>query len=238
MYTDFLSMIVPEHVHHLRGAGFTYDPIAGQWYQRRTAVPAETVQIFLVKVGKSLGKREPGTWATDILDTAYIEPELTFEAFRKARMVRNRNRRLAGKNIFAAWCDFCGLSAPEGEGELESYIARKSLRARRLYDAICATGFGQCSPRARVMGAVMRSVFFGWALRDRSAERVEAEIMEHLQAVGPEDVSVPEPDIREKSGREKYDDFLRNLLGDWKPSGPAYITSNPFLNPEPEEEDP
>lgn len=222
-------MIIPEHILHLRGAGFSYDPIADQWYQGKKAVDREDVQIFLVKCGKSLGKREPGSWAMNILDSAFCEPELTMDAFRKARMVRNRNRRLSGKQVFAAWCDFIGLGV--SEEDMDTYISRKSLRARRLYDSICGTGFGHFSPRARVMGRLLRSVFLGWELRDAATEKVEAEIMEHLESVGPEDVSVPEPEVREKSGREKYNDFLRNLLGDdWRPSGSAGIVSNPYLN--------
>ena len=122
----------------------------------------------------------------------------------KARMVRNRNRRIAGKFLFQNWARAVGITIPDGDGELEMYMRRHSLIVRRFYYEVAA-GYECCKKRARVAGEVLRSVFIGWELRDDDMEKVNRKSPKPIPQSSP-------PPYRVKDGLQRYNEFMAKLF--------------------------
>jgi len=137
------------------------------------------VLVHLIRYAKSQGVTDAGEWAGAALAEAKTTPELTTAGFVKAHMVRNRNRRIAGKYLFQNWARAVGI---EIVGRLEDFMARNSLLVARFYNEIAA-GYECCKKQARIAGRVMRSVFFGWELRDEDAD--EADRLDRRRAPKP-----------------------------------------------------
>ena len=120
----------------------------------------------------------------------------------KARMIRNRNRRIAGKFLFQNWARAVGIEIPTETGELEMYMRRHSLVVRRFYDEVAA-GYDCCKKRARIAGEVLRSVFIGWELRDEDMEKVDR------KPPKPTPQSPPPPVM---DGLRRYNEFMRKFV--------------------------
>ena len=170
---------------------------------RRKQVPEEEVLIHLIRYAKSQNIRSAGDWAESALESAKSEPEITTTAFMK-RMVRNRNRRIAGKFLFQNWARAVGIEIPDAPGELEMYMRRHSLIVRRFYDEI-AVGYECCKKRARIAGKVLRSVFIGWELRDEDIEKVNRKPPKPIPKSSP-------PPPRVKDGLQRYNEFMAKLF--------------------------
>ncbi len=160
------------------------------------------VLIHLIQYAKSQNIHNAGEWAESALESAKSDPEITTSAFMKARMIRNRNRRIAGKFLFQNWARAVGIEIPEGARELEMYMRRHSLVVRRFYDEVAA-GYECCKKRARIAGEVLRSVFIGWELRDE--EKVNRKPPKPI----PKSSSPPH---RVKDGLQRYNEFMSKLF--------------------------
>ena len=118
----------------------------------------------------------------------------------KTRMVRNRNRRIAGKFLFQNWARAVGI---EITGKLEDFMARHSLLVSRFYNEIAA-GYECCKKQARIAGRVMRSVFIGWELRDEDADV--------LYTTEPQKTT-QNPDTKgNNEGLRRYREFMAKLF--------------------------
>lgn len=191
----------------LKEAKYSFDPARNAWYCGRKPVSEEDVLIYLIRYAKAEGIKDAGDWAETALESAKSDPEITTSTFMKSHMVRNRNRRIAGKFLFLNWARAVGITIPDGEGELEMYMARHSLIVRRFYDEIAA-GYECCKKQARIAGKVLRSVFFGWELRDEDTEAVDRDLLNRP----PE--QEPEPELRAQAdGAQKYNEFMQSLFG-------------------------
>ena len=188
----------------LKEARYSFDSSRNTWICGRKPVPEEYVLIYLIRYAKSQGNRNAGEWAESALESAKSDPEITTGTFMKARMVRNRNRRIAGKYLFLNWARAVGIEIPDGEGELEMYMRRHSLIVRRFYDEIAA-GYECCKKRARIAGEVLRSVFIGWELRDENMERVNRKPPKPIPESSP-------PLPRVKDGLQRYNEFMSKLF--------------------------
>ena len=197
-----MSTIQP--VKALKEARYSFDPARNAWYCSRKPVPEEEVLIHLIHYAKSQNIRNAGDWAESALESAKSDPEITTHAFVKARMIRNRNRRIAGKYLFQNWARAIGIEIPDGPGELEMYMRRHSLIVRRFYDEI-ASGYNCCKKRARIAGQVLRSVFFGWELRDEDMEMVNRKPPKPIPQSSP-----PPPPLSD--GLRRYIEFMTKLL--------------------------
>lgn len=153
-------------VKNLKEAKYSFDTSRNAWLCGRKPVTEEAVLIFLIQYAKSQNIRNAGEWAESALESAKSDPEITTSAFMKTRMVRNRNRRIAGKFLFQNWARAVGI---EITGKLEDFMARHSLLVSRFYNEIAA-GYECCKKQARIAGRVMRSVFIGWELREEDAD--------------------------------------------------------------------
>ena len=186
----------------LKEAKYSFDHVRNAWFCGRKPVTEEAVLIYLIQYAKSQNIRNAGEWAESALESAKSDPEITTGAFMRARMVRNRNRRIAGKFLFQNWARAVGIEIPTETGELEMYMRRHSLIVRRFYDEIAA-GYECCKKRARIAGRVMRSVFIGWELRDEDTEKVTR------RPPKPAPTSPPPP---VKDGLRRYQEFMRKLF--------------------------
>ena len=185
----------------LKEAKYSFDSVRNTWFCGRKIVPVEDVLIYLIRYAKSQNIRNAGEWAESALESAKSDPEITTGAFMKARMIRNRNRRIAGKFLFLNWARGVGIAIPEGTGELEMYMRRHSLVVRRFYDEVAA-GYNCCKKRARIAGQVLRSVFIGWELRDEDTEMVNRK--------PPKPVPPPPPPVN--TGLRRYNEFMAKLF--------------------------
>ena len=118
-------------------------------------------------------------------------------------MVRNRNRRIAGKFLFQNWARAVGI---EITGKLEDFMARHSLLVNRFYNEIAA-GYECCKKQARIAGKVLRSVFIGWELRDEDADVYTTE---------PQTAPQNHDTKGNNEGLRRYREFMRQLFA----SGP------------------
>ena len=153
-------------VKNLKEAKYSSDHVRNAWFCGRKPVSEEAVLIYLIQYAKSQNIRNAGEWAESALESAKSDPEITTGAFMKTRMIRNRNRRIAGKFLFQNWARAVGI---EITGKLEDFMARHSLLVNRFYNEIAA-GYECCKKQARIAGRVLRSVFIGWELRDEDAD--------------------------------------------------------------------
>ena len=188
----------------LKEGNYSFDIRWNTWYKGRKSVSEEDVLIHLIHYAKSQNIRNAGEWAETALESAKSDPEITTGAFIKARMVRNRNRRIAGKYLFQNWACAVGIAIPDGPGELESFMRRHSLIVRRFYDEIAA-GYNCCKKRARIAGQVLRSVFIGWELRDEDTEMVNRKPPKPI----PQSSPPPQP---VSDGLRRYIEFMTKLL--------------------------
>ena len=196
-----MSTIQP--VKTLKEAKYSFDSVNNSWIWGKKPISEEDVLIHLIRYAKSQNIRNAGEWAESALESAKSDPEMTTSAFMKARMVRNRNRRIAGKYLFQNWARAVGIEIPDGTGELEMYMRRHSLVVRRFYDEITA-GYNYCKKRARIAGEVLRSVFIGWELKDEDMEKV------NRKPPKPIPQSSPPPPVEE--GLQRYNDFMAKLF--------------------------
>ena len=194
----------PEPTRALREARYSFDSIRSTWFKGKKPIQEEEVLIHLIKYAKSENIKDAGDWAEMELESAKSDPEITTTAFVKSRMVRNRNRRIAGKYLFQNWARAVGIEIPDGTGELEMYMRRHSLIVRRFYDEVAA-GYECCKKRARIAGQVLRSVFIGWELRDEDVERVNREPPKSIPKSSP---SLPTI----KDGLQRYNEFMSKLF--------------------------
>ena len=185
----------------LKEAKYSFDHVRNAWFCGRKPVTEEAVLIFLIQYAKSQNIRNAGEWAESALESAKSDPEITTGAFMKTRMVRNRNRRIAGKFLFQNWARAVGI---EITGKLEDFMARHSLLVSRFYNEIAA-GYECCKKQARIAGRVMRSVFIGWELRDEDIERVNRKPPKPIPESSP-------PLHRVKDGLQRYNEFMSKLF--------------------------
>ena len=197
-----MSTIQP--VKPLKEGNYSFDIRRNTWFKGRKSVSEEDVLIYLIRYAKSQNIRNAGEWAENALESAKSDPEITTSVFMKARMVRNRNRRIAGKYLFLNWTRAVGIEIPDGIGELEMYMRRHSLIVRRFYDEIAA-GYECCKKRARIAGEVLRSVFIGWELRDEDIEKVNRKPPKPIPKSSP-------PPHRAKDGLQRYNEFMSKLF--------------------------
>jgi len=160
----------------LRNANYSFDPVRNAWNCGKNPVDEEEVLVHLIRYAKSKGVTDAGEWAGAALNEAKTTPELTTAGFVKAHMVRNRNRRIAGKHLFQNWARAVGI---EITGKLEDFMARNSLLVNRFYNEIAA-GYECCKKQARIAGRVMRSVFIGWELRDEDADEADRQVRRRI----------------------------------------------------------
>jgi len=160
------------------------------------------VLVYLIRYARAGNITDAGEWAESALIKAKSAPELTTRAFVKERMVRNRNRRIAGKHLFANWTRAVGI---EITGKLEDFMARNSLLVNRFYNEIAA-GYECCKKQARIAGRVMRSVFIGWELRDEDAD--EADRQDRRRAPKP----VNPVTQAEGEGLRRHREFMSKLF--------------------------
>ena len=178
----------------LQNAKYSFDASRNAWYCGKKPVPEEEVLVHLIRYAKSEGITDAGEWAGPALSEAKATPELTTPGFVKACMVRNRNRRIAGKYLFQNWARAVGI---EITGKLEDFLAKNSLLVNRFYNEIAA-GYECCKKQGRVM----RSVFSGWELRDEDADAVDRAQRRHH----PKPVPPPPPVM--KDGLQRYNEFM------------------------------
>lgn len=186
-------------VRTLKEAKYSFNTARNAWFCGKKPVDEEEVLIYLIKYAKSQNIQNAGEYASSALEKAKAAPELTTGAFMKTRMVRNRNRRIAGKYLFQNWTRAVGI---EITGKLEDFMARNSLLVNRFYNEIAA-GYECCKKQARITGRVMRSVFIGWELRDEDAD------------VYTTDQQTPPQNYETKSNTEglrRYELFMRQLF--------------------------
>ena len=195
----------PEPTKTLREAKYSFDSRRNVWFKGRKSVSEEEVLIHLIHYAKSQNLRNAGEWAESALESAKSDPEITTGAFMKSRMVRNRNRRIAGKYLFLNWTRAIGIEIPDGEGELEMYMRRHSLVVRRFYDEVAA-GYDCCKKRARIAGKVLRSVFIGWELREEDMEAADRA----QRRRPPKPMPPPPPPIN--AGLQRYNEFMSKLF--------------------------
>ena len=183
----------------LKEAKYSFDHVKNVWYCGKKPATEEDVLIFLIQFAKARNIPNAGEYASTALTEAKTDPEITTRAFMRARMVRNRNRRIAGKYLFQNWTRAVGI---EITGKLEDFMARNSLLVNRFYNEIAA-GYECCKKQARIAGRVMRSVFIGWELRNED-----------------EDVYTPQTTTRPQNphteayneGLRRYREFMRQLF--------------------------
>ena len=192
-----MSQIKP--VKTLKEAKYSFDTARNAWFCGRKPVSEEAVLIFLIQYAKSQNIRNAGEWAESALESAKSDPEITTSAFMKARMIRNRNRRIAGKYLFQNWARAVGI---EITGKLEDFMARHSLLVNRFYNEIAA-GYECCKKQARIAGRVMRSVFIGWELRDEDA---------NVYTTDPQTAPQNHDTKGNTEGLRRYEQFMRQLF--------------------------
>ena len=192
-----MSQIKP--VKTLKEAKYSFDTARNAWFCGRKPVTEEAVLIYLIQYAKSQNIRNAGEWAESALESAKSDPEITTGAFMKTRMVRNRNRRIAGKYLFQNWARAVGIKIT---GKLEDFMARHSLLVNRFYNEIAA-GYECCKKQARIAGRVMRSVFIGWELRDEDADVYTTE---------PQTAPQNHDTKGNNEGLRRYEQFMRQLF--------------------------
>ncbi len=192
-------------VKSLKAANYSFATNRNTWYKSRKSVSEEEVLIYLIQYAKSQSIHNAGEWAESALESAKSDPEITISAFMKARMIRNRNSRIAGKYLFLNWTRAVGIEIPDGTGKLEMYMRRHSLIVRRFYDEIAA-GYNCCKKRARIAGQVLRSVFIGGELRNEDPDVPDrAQCKRHPKPVHP-----PPPPVN--AGLQRYNEFMSKLF--------------------------
>ena len=87
----------------LQNAKYSFSTPRNAWYCGKKPADEEDVLIFLIRFAKSQNIPNAGEYATAALTKARAAPELTTSAFVKNCMVRNQNRRTAGKYLFQNW---------------------------------------------------------------------------------------------------------------------------------------
>jgi len=187
----------------LRNANYSFDPARDTWFCGKKTVDEEDVQIYLIRYAKSENIENAGEYAEYGVRKAKNTPEITTSAFMKTRMVRNRNRRIAGKYLFEKWCIMVKI---EIIGGLEDFMRRNSLLVNRFYNEIAA-GYECCKRQARIAGRVMRSVFIGWELRDEEADEEDAKAKRQPQKAVKADLKV------KNEGMIRHLEFMSKLFG-------------------------
>jgi len=194
-----------EATKELQNAKYSFDSSRNAWFCGKKPIEEEEVLIHLIRYAKSQNIEWAGEWAKSELETAKMTPELTTARFVKAHMVRNRNRRIAGKYLFLRWAKEVGI---EIVGKLDDFMRKNSLIVNRFYNEIAA-GYECCRKQARAAGRVMRSVFIGWDLRDEDTEEIEAEARRPHQKIKP-DINISQRPNRE--GLRQYLEFMNKLF--------------------------
>ena len=189
----------------LKEAKYSFNAVRNAWFCGRKPVDEEDVLIHLIRYAKSQNISNAGEWAESALESAKSDPEITAVRFMKTRMIRNRNRRIAGKYLFRNWASLVGIEIPDGTGELEMYMRRHSLIVRRFYDEVAA-GYECCKKRARIAGKVLRSVFIGWELRDEDVEATDRD----QRRRPPKPLQPPQPPVN--VGLQRYNEFMSKLF--------------------------
>ena len=192
-------MSTMQPVKTLKEAKYSFDAVNSVWYCGKKPADEEEVLIHLIRFAKSQNIQNAGEYAAAALEKAKAAPELTTRAFMRARMIRNRNRRTAGKYLFLNWTRAVGI---EITGKLEDFMARNSLLVNRFYNEIAA-GYECCKKQARIAGRVMRSVFIGWELRDEDADVYITEQQKPTQNYDTKG---------NNEGLRRYRDFMRQLF--------------------------
>jgi len=183
--------IVASELRVIARSDYSFDAFRKRWFCKKKPVEEGEVTLFLIHYAQSQRIPWAGVWADSVLRAAKEMPELTTRAFVKTRMVRNRNRRIAGKYLFQNWARAVGI---EITGKLEEFMARNSLLVARFYNQIAA-GYECCKKQARVLGRVMRSVFIGWKLRDEEDEDEDDEGMIWITEDGRIGIASPSRDV-------------------------------------------
>jgi len=186
----------------LQTAKYSFDASRNAWFCGKKPVNEEEVLVHLIRYAKSQNITDAGEWAGAAISEAKTTPELTTAGFVKAHMIRNRNRRIAGKYLFQNWARAVGI---EITGRLEDFMARNSLLVNRFYNEIAA-GYECCKKQARIAGRVMRSVFIGWELRDEDAD--EADRQDRRRIPKP----VRAATRAEEEGLRRHREFMAKLF--------------------------
>lgn len=202
----------PFHIRILADRGISYDFVHDKWYQGKKEMSEDDVLVFLITCAKSERKyrSEAGVYAQKWLYLAKHDPSVCFSAFKKFRIRRNRNRRIAGKDLYAAFREEIGDPLSDNPDRRASELKTWCMHIARFYDALTDGGYSRCRTRARIAGKVLRSVFIGVELIDAKSERVRKEadeISENTECV-PEIAETPK--AKPKSA---YDSFVDQLLG-------------------------
>ena len=148
---------------------YSYNPVTQVWKRGKEVVDEgyDVLACIIRWARDHTTVRDKGAFGYTVLESAKISPELTVSSFSKQRTVRNRNKRIAGKHLFRAWCAAVDVAIV---GSLEDFMRRNSLLVKRFYDCL-ANGMNCVKKRARILGALAASVFFGWDIIDEEEER-------------------------------------------------------------------
>ena len=145
-------------LNHLIVCGYQYDTKSGEWSRGRLKLDEWQVikSVILHLRENSPCITEKGVFAAEIVERAKHTPQITVTSgfIDICKSAFGTERRVAGKAIFALWCEEIGTDI---KSDFELFLKRNSLIVNKVYDRLSMVC--RWLGRKRINGSVKRNVF-------------------------------------------------------------------------------
>ena len=145
-------------LNHLIVCGYQYDTKSGEWSRGRLKLDEWRVtKSVILHLRENFPLIiEKGVFAAEIVERAKYTPQITVTSgfVARCKSAFGTGRRVAGKAIFALWCEETGTDI---EDDFELFLKRKSLVVNKVYDRLSMVC--RWLGRKRINGSVKRNVF-------------------------------------------------------------------------------
>ena len=145
-------------LNHLIVCGYQYDTKSGEWSRGRLKLDEwQVTKSVILHLRENFPLIiEKGLFAFEIIEKAKHIPQITITNgfVDRCKSAFGTGRRVAGKAIFALWCEETGTDI---DNDFELFLKRKSLVVDKVYDRLSM--ICRWLGRKRINGAVKRNVF-------------------------------------------------------------------------------
>ena len=152
------SDVTKSCLNHLIICGYQYDIESSKWSRGRLNIDEwKVIKSIILHLRENYPNiTEKGVFASEIIEKAKHIPQITVtkEFVDRCKKTLGTNKRIAGKAIFALWCEETGMDIKD---DFELFLKRKSLIINKVYNklSIICRWIG----RKRINGSVKRNVF-------------------------------------------------------------------------------
>ena len=152
------SDVTKSCLNHLIICGYQYDIESSKWSRGRLKIDEwKVIRSIILHLRENYPDiTEKGEFASEIIEKAKHIPQITVtnEFVDRCKNILGTGKRIAGKAIFALWCEETGT---EIEDDFELFMKQKSLIVNKVYDRLSMVC--RWLGRKRINGSVNQNVF-------------------------------------------------------------------------------